>query len=78
MGAVKTINILRTRYMKDGGMDKIDLLPTREQCKNYKRKHVFDNLLNLSSVNEALLEHMIHDKESFDKITDLDEQIYLG
>ena len=59
-------------------MEKNDQLPTRQQCKNYKRKHVFDNFFNFASVNEVMLPHLVNDKETFESITDLDKLIYLG
>ena len=73
IGTVKIINTLCTRYKEDNEIEKIDVLPTREQCGNYKRKYVFDTFLNVASVNKEMLPFMVNDREISKKL-----QIWIG
>ena len=77
MGAVKTINRFCTEYCNNDDMEKLKLLSMQLQYINLKRK-MFLIFLSFASVNKRMLPFMVHAREKFDCITNLDRLIYIG
>ena len=79
VGATKAINSLKTRYCKDGQLDKIAYLPTTKQAENFKRYVLTKckNYRTYASMVENLIEFQVDDKVKFDDIADMDRLIFL-
>ena len=77
MGAVKTIYRFCTEYCNNDDMEELKLLYMQLQYVNLKRK-MFLIFLSFASVNKRMLPFMVHAREKFDCITDLDRLIYIG